>query len=72
MPTTTLPTQQDAATSTFAAQQERTICEVWTRAMGYHRPVQSFNAGKKAEYFSRNYFCEKKTENSSVLRELDF
>ena len=22
---------------------ERQPCEVWTRVMGYHRPVQSFN-----------------------------
>ena len=26
---------------------ERQPCEVWTRVMGYHRPVQSFNVGKK-------------------------
>ena len=25
---------------------ERQPCEVWTRVMGYHRPVQSFNIGK--------------------------
>jgi hypothetical protein len=25
---------------------ERQRCEVWTRVMGYHRPVQSFNIGK--------------------------
>ena len=28
---------------------ERQPCEVWTRVMGYHRPVQSFNIGKKGE-----------------------
>lgn len=22
---------------------ERTKCEVWTRVMGYHRPISSFN-----------------------------
>ena len=26
---------------------ERQPCEVWTRVMGYHRPVSSFNVGKK-------------------------
>ena len=26
---------------------ERTRCEVWTRVMGYHRPISSFNIGKK-------------------------
>mgnify|MGYP001751627376 CR=1 FL=1 len=28
---------------------ERQPCEVWTRVMGYHRPVQSFNIGKKGD-----------------------
>ena len=29
---------------------ERQRCEVWTRVMGYHRPVASFNIGKKGEH----------------------
>ncbi|OJX98033.1 ribonucleoside-triphosphate reductase class III catalytic subunit [Salana multivorans] len=33
-------------------------CEVWTRVMGYHRPVQSFNIGKKGEYEERTPFRE--------------
>ncbi|MFC1797883.1 anaerobic ribonucleoside-triphosphate reductase [Patescibacteria group bacterium] len=37
---------------------ERTRCEIYTRVMGYHRPVTSFNIGKKAEFYSRNYFKE--------------
>jgi hypothetical protein len=31
----------------------RTRCEVWTRVMGYHRPVSAFNAGKQAEHAER-------------------
>jgi len=31
-------------------------CEVWTRVMGYHRPVSEFNIGKKAEYRERKTF----------------
>lgn len=31
-------------------------CEVWTRVMGYHRPVSSFNTGKKGEYHERLVF----------------
>lgn len=31
----------------------RQKCEVWTRVMGYFRPVSQFNAGKKAEYAER-------------------
>ncbi len=37
---------------------QRTRCEVWTRVMGYHRPVQNFNVGKKAEHYSRTHFRE--------------
>lgn len=37
---------------------ERQPCEVWTRVMGYHRPVQSFNTGKKGEFEERVCFTE--------------
>ena len=33
-------------------------CEVWTRVMGYFRPVKSFNIGKKGEYAERRMFTE--------------
>ena len=35
---------------------ERQPCEVWTRVMGYHRPVASFNIGKRAEHEERLNF----------------
>lgn len=38
--------------------EERQPCEVWTRVMGYHRPVESFNLGKKGEYEERKFFTE--------------
>ena len=38
--------------------EERTRCEVWTRVMGYHRPVTSFNKGKKSEHRERRHFVE--------------
>jgi len=37
---------------------ERQPCEIWTRVMGYHRPVSSFNTGKKGEFHERTYFTE--------------
>jgi anaerobic ribonucleoside-triphosphate reductase len=37
---------------------ERQPCEVWTRVMGYHRPVSSFNRGKKGEHNERRFFSE--------------
>jgi hypothetical protein len=38
--------------------EERQRCEVWTRVMGYHRPVASFNVGKKGEHCERRFFEE--------------
>jgi Anaerobic ribonucleoside-triphosphate reductase len=40
------------------ADHERQRCEIWTRVMGYHRPVASFNVGKKSEFHERKYFVE--------------
>ena len=38
----------------------RTRCEVWTRVMGYHRPVSQFNKGKQSEHAERIHFIESK------------
>ncbi|MGV6875285.1 anaerobic ribonucleoside-triphosphate reductase [Pseudochelatococcus sp. B33] len=40
--------------------EERQRCEIWTRVMGYHRPVSSFNRGKKGEFHERRYFTEER------------
>jgi len=37
-------------------------CEVWTRVMGYFRPVSSFNVGKKGEAAERVYFDQAKQD----------
>lgn len=37
---------------------ERQRCEVWTRVMGYHRPVSEFNPGKQGEHGERRHFIE--------------
>ena len=39
--------------------EERQRCEVWTRVMGYHRPVASFNVGKQGEHRERRFFAER-------------
>ena len=44
---------------------ERTRCEVWTRVMGYHRPISSFNIGKQGEVAERKYFSAEKAKNGS-------
>lgn len=40
------------------AEHERQRCEVWTRVMGYHRPVAAFNPGKQSEHRERRHFTE--------------
>ena len=39
---------------------KRVKCIVYTRVMGYHRPVESFNIGKKGEHRQRVKFVESK------------
>ena len=41
--------------------EKRTKCLVYTRVMGYHRPVESFNFGKKGEHKQRTHFRECKS-----------
>ena len=36
--------------------EERTPCEVWSRVMGYHRPVSGWNIGKQGEWEERRPF----------------
>ena len=40
---------------------ERQPCEIWTRVMGYHRPMSSFNIGQKGEFHERRFFVERHT-----------
>lgn len=40
--------------------EERQPCEIWTRVMGYFRPLMNFNKGKVSEYNERKCFSEKK------------
>lgn len=45
--------------------EERQPCEVWTRVMGYHRPVSEFNPGKQSEHRERRHFSEVKAKISA-------
>ena len=47
-------------TTVALEEHERQRCEVWTRVMGYHRPVASFNTGKKGEHAERRFFAEQR------------
>lgn len=44
--------------------EERQECEIWTRVMGYYRPVSEFNIGKKSEHAQREYYTEHKATKS--------
>jgi len=41
---------------------------VWTRVMGYFRPVDSFNTGKKGEHRERKHFRENTVDTASLFR----
>lgn len=45
--------------------EERTRCEIWTRVMGYHRPVSAWNPGKQSEQAERRYFSADAAEQAS-------
>lgn len=36
----------------------RQKCEIWSRTMGYYRPLSQMNIGKKSEFISRKCFSE--------------
>jgi hypothetical protein len=38
---------------------ERQPAEIWTRVMGYHRPVSAWNPGKQSEHRDRKPFIER-------------
>ena len=46
---------------------QRTKCEIWTRVMGYHRPVSQYNLGKKSEFYSRTYFRSVAEDNARLV-----
>ncbi|SHI02244.1 anaerobic ribonucleoside-triphosphate reductase [Pollutimonas bauzanensis] len=54
----TIQTSPAAQTAATLSDDERQPCEIWTRVMGYHRPMSSFNIGKKGEFHERKYFTE--------------
>ncbi len=56
------PQCSPANTHPLLSNEERQACEIWTRVMGYHRPVSSFNIGKKGEFYERQYFLASQTQ----------
>ncbi len=48
---------------------KRQRCEIWTRTMGYYRPVSFYNDGKKSEFYSRKFFVEDICLNNKKFNE---
>ena len=42
-------------------------CEVYSRVVGYYRPVQSWNEGKREEFKDRIEFDENISLNSKIV-----
>ncbi len=49
---------EDLKTRIELKDEERQRCEVWTRVMGYFRPISEFNKGKRSEHDERVHFEE--------------
>ena len=62
-------TEEKTSSQVELKDSERQPCEIWTRVMGYHRPVQSFNIGKKGEFKERVYFTEQSAKAHGSLGE---
>ena len=50
---------------------ERQECEVYTRVMGYFRPVSQFNKGKQSEFNERKWFSENRLKSRMPLKVSD-
>ncbi len=47
--------------------EDRTKCSIWTRVMGFCRPFNNFNIGKKSEFKERKYFTESAASKSCAF-----
>lgn len=43
---------------TFKDGTKQQVCEVWSRVMGYYRPMSEYNVGKRQEHADRELFVE--------------
>jgi anaerobic ribonucleoside-triphosphate reductase len=49
--------------------EERQPCEIWSRVMGYHRPVSEWNRGKQSEFAERKAFAEAKFFETAEIKD---
>lgn len=43
-------------------------CEVYSRVVGYYRPVKNWNDGKKTEFSHRVAFCEEVSMANEIAK----
>ena len=48
---------------TYKDGSKKTLCSIFSRCMGYHRPVSDWNIGKKQEFASRKTYIIKEELN---------
>lgn len=53
------------------ADNERQPCDVYTRIMGYFRPISDANIGKRQEFKDRVYFTEEVAQESEIYKSFD-
>jgi hypothetical protein len=51
---------------TIIPEKERKKCEVYSRVVGYLRPVSQYNAGKKSEFRDRKVFKKERNEAQTI------
>jgi len=56
---------------TIIPEKERTRCEVYSRVVGYLRPINMYNAGKKEEFKLRKEFVVKKEVKEEKKGDVD-
>lgn len=66
---TSLARPADLDAASILKDEERQPCEIWTRVMGYHRPLSSFNRGKQGEFAERRYFVEEQMAGEEAAGE---
>jgi len=47
-------------------------CQVWTRVVGYHRPVSNFNLGKVEEFKDRQDFDFRKAIGNGKIHNKNY
>lgn len=60
--TSTLQRRDISPQELEALEKLRQPCEVFSRVVGYLRPVDQWNAGKQAEFYDREYLLIKEDE----------